>query len=144
MTEDKLDQILEMLGNISSKLEQQEKRICSLETKGNDSLDAEKIIIQESPREFFLKHSPKRDTDRTLVSIRFLELQKVPQITSKEIAESLAEMREKVPLNVADKIQLLDKRGFLFKSSKKEGLNCWNITDRGKKHLEELKNGRNK
>src|SRR3989338_3985049 len=144
MTEEKLDKAIDLLENISKRLDEQEKRLSNLENKSPEN-EPKPTLIKESSREFFLRYAPQKDTDKTLVVIHFLELKGVREITTKEIAATLSEMREVVPKNIADKIQLLDKRGFLIRAEqKKEGLNCWNLSQSGKNHLEDLKNGRNK
>ena len=96
----------------------------------------------ESPREFYHKFKTKKDTEKTLLIIHYLEKYKqTGNITIKEIAEGFKEVREQVPANISDKIQLLDKRGFLLKTGKVYNRQCWVLTNSAEKFLEGLRNG---
>ena len=97
-----------------------------------------KLAKEESAREFFLKFSPKTDTEKTLVAINFLEKKGLQTITVQEIANAYKEMREPLPKNISDKIQMLDKRGLLRKAGQEGKRKCWLISNTGEEYLRRL------
>jgi len=92
----------------------------------------------ESPREYFLKFNPKKDTEKALVAISFLEGRGLHSITINEISNTLKEMREKLPINISDKIQLLDKRALIKQSGQEGKRKCWIVSNTGKEFLRRL------
>lgn len=125
------DGIMELKKKLNIILQKSEK------TVPRDLAPSEK---EESPREFYIRYNPKTSTEKTLVVISFLEKKGIENITIKEIAEGFREMREPTPPNVSDKIQLLDKRGFLMKVDKMDKRHCWLLSNSGEKFLEGMKN----
>jgi len=133
---------------IEKRLEELEKRMDEIVAKLDAIFDKEisenfyneknKQIKDESPREFLLKFHPKNDTEKTLVAIYFLEKKGLQLITTNEIADTLKEMREKLPKNISDKIQLLDKRGFVKKAGQEGRRKCWIVSNRGEEYLRRL------
>ncbi len=105
----------------------------------NKSIDQytgfDKSVKEESSREFFLRFNPKNDTEKTLVAIKFLEKKGLQTITIKEISDTFKEMRESLPKNISDKIQLLDKRGFVKLSGQEGKRKCWIVSNTGENYL---------
>ncbi len=99
---------------------------------------SDKSAKDESAREFFLKFNPKNDTVKTLVAIKFLEKNGVQSITIREIADTFKEMREPVPTNISDKIQLLDKRGLVKIAGQEGKRKRWLISNTGEDYLGRL------
>jgi hypothetical protein len=126
---DKTEERLDLIESEIHKL----KELISSETK------QVKIKREESPREFLLKYNAKNDVERTLVTISYLEEKGVKEISIDEIRKVLIEMREKSNFNISDKLQQLDKRGFLLQNGQKEKKKLWLITNNGLKFMEELK-----
>ena len=91
--------------------------------------------------EFFKGFNPEKEIDKTLVIMYFLESRRgIKNITTKDISEGFREVREKTPKNVADKIQLLHKKGLITPVGMVDNLKGWMITRSGLNYLEELKN----
>jgi len=145
MDEDKLQKIMVYLENLNQRLSKIEG---DLSKQKNFLQKNENILIsvkEESFREFFLKFNPQKDTDKTLIIIYFLEsVKKTENITTKEIASGFSEVRETLPDNIADKIQMLHKRGFIMPKNILGRLRSWEVTTTGLKYLEELENGNKK
>ncbi len=145
MPKGKLDKIMQDLEDIKQRVSMIEsnlpKREESFEKKEKDVLP----MKQESFMEFFIKYKPKKDTDKTLVIMHFLESRwDMENITIKEISEGFKEVREKKPLNISDKLQLLHKKGLIMPSNPTSRLKSWMITRTGLNYLEKLKNGNKK
>ena len=125
-------------------LEDHEERIKKLESKREKDL-SDNIIPTEKPkslREFFKEYRSKNDTDKTLIIIKFYEAFKGDSaITVKEISQGFKEMREKLPQNISDKLQLLDKRGLAMPIEKKGRFKCWVLTNSGEKYLRDKLEG---
>lgn len=132
---------------ISECLKRIENRLAKIEDK---LLGEEKVIIQATPEdhvlkeksfmEFYLEYKSKTATDKTLVVMDFLEkMRGKKEATTKDISEAFREVREKVPLNISDKIQMLHKKGFVMPGEIINGLRGWTITRKGLMYLEELK-----
>jgi|GEM_PF-2445725 len=140
-----MDKII--LEDIMKKLNELQSEISSIK----NNLSSEKLEMQNTPMpqaklrtesfmEFFNKFNPKNEVDKTLVVMHFLELNRHKQnITTKDIAEGFKEVREKVPINVADKIQWLHKKGRVMPGEAVDNLKGWLITRSGLDYLKELK-----
>lgn len=109
-----------------------------LEKKQIEEKVSENVVKPESAREFFLRFNPKLDTDKTLVALYFLEKKGASSVTSIDITEALKEMREPSPKNISDKLQLLDKRGFLTSAGQEGKLKCWLVSRSGENYLTEM------
>ena len=139
----------EILNKIMQHLEDLNKRISSIEK--NLSTEKSGILLTERPKEesrresfmeFFRKYSPDKATDKTLIIMYFLELVRdVVNITTKDISSGFKEVREKVPANVADKIQMLHKKGLIMPGDNVDNLRGWLITRTGLDYLKELESG---
>lgn len=142
MIEKKLDQIIQHLNNLDRRLSKVES---SLSSEKPNNLLVEAIphkVREESFMEFLKKYSPEKETDKTLVIMYFLESKRnLLHITTKNISEGFKEVREKVPTNVADKIQMLHKKGLIMPGENVDKLKGWMITRSGLEYLEVLKNG---
>lgn len=143
MTKEKIDVVIELLNKLEERMNRLENLLFTVEVPNSD-LQAKKsegvIDRKESFMEFFRKHNPKSDTDKTLVIMYFLELNRaLKNITTKNISEGFREVREKVPTNVADKVQLLHKKSLIMPAESVEGMNGWMITQSGLDYLGDLK-----
>jgi hypothetical protein len=132
MEEDKILKSLKALEERLKKLEgsdQQPKPIIGFYT----------MTKEKSMREFFNEFdNVKSDTDKALIIMRFYELFKSKdKITALQILEGFREIREKVPQNIFDKLQLLDKRGLIMHNGKEGNTTLWSITNTGEKYLED-------
>jgi len=131
---------------IKEKINEFENRLKKIESKLDQLLNQEphkikesKRLKRESPREFLLNYNTKNDVEKTIVAISYLEEIGICEITIEEIRKTLVEMREKSSFNISDKIQQLDKRGFLVPNGQKEKKKLWLISNRGLEFLRELK-----
>jgi len=139
MSEDKLNKILEVLEELNKRVSNIEKNLVIKPQLNSEII--QKQIRGESFMEFFKKYHPEKETDKTLVIMHFLETSKnVINITSKDISEGFKEVREKIPSNVADKIQMLHKNGLIMPGENVNNLKGWLITRTGLEFLEKLKN----
>jgi hypothetical protein len=120
-------------------LDNYEKRISALET-------LEKII-QTSPsptikklsiREFILSKSPKGDVNKTLAIGYFFEkYEKMSSFNANDLERGFHAAREKVPLNINDKINLNIKKGMMMEADeKKDNLMAWMLTNKGENFVE--------
>ena len=138
MEEDKVDNIMEYLENLNQRISKIEEKFSK---QGDIPQKLRNIIKEESFREFFIKYNPKKDTDKTLIIILYLESKGVENITSKEIASGFKEIRENLPANIADKIQMLHKRGLITPKNELDRFRSWEITKSGLEYLGGLING---
>ena len=142
MDEGKLDKIMHYLEELNKRVTHIEEDLSSKEITAPQTEAPMNSEIEESFMEFFLKYNPEKETDKTLVIMHFLESRRHMQnITSKNISEGFKEIREKIPTNVADKIQMLHKKGLIMPSENVENLKGWLITRTGLEYLQNLKNG---
>jgi len=134
---------------INKRVEKLEKRVDEIFAKLDTILnkgtsekfynEENKQIKDESPREFLLKFHPKNGTEKSLVAIYFLEKKGSKPITVREIADVLKEMREALPKNLSDKIQMLDKRGLVKKVGQEGRRKCWIVSNTGEEYLRRLR-----
>jgi len=143
MKEEKFDKIMQYLEKLDKRISMIEENLPKHKAvldKSNNSISQER---EESFREFFIKYNPQKETDKTLVIIYFLELRrKMEHITTKEITLGFKEVREMLPKNISDKMQMLHKRGFIAPKDGMGRLKSWTITRSGLEHLEKLKDGK--
>ncbi len=132
--EDRITNLENMMKEVVSKLDSVLQN-----SKTQKTISDKKDAKEESPREFLLKFNPKTDTEKTLVAIHYLEEKNCPTITIKEIENIFKEMREKVPANISDKIQLLDKRAFLKLTGQEGKRKNWVVSNKGEEFLGRLK-----
>lgn len=136
------------LSEILQKLETLQSDVSSIKhflSIGNSKSGRESIVTKsarpESFMEFFNKFDPKNEADKALVIMRFMELNEgKTNVTTKDITEGFKAVREKVPINVADKIQWLHKKGRVMPGESVDNLKGWLITRSGLDYLEELEN----
>jgi hypothetical protein len=143
--EEKIDMILKNLKELKEQVSHIEEILST--KKSEPLLTGHSIDIPkgESFMEFFNKFYLQNDTDKALVIMSFLESRKsIKNITTKNISEGFREVREKIPSNVADKIQMLHKKGYIMPGETVENLKGWLITRTGLEYLEELRNGKDK
>ena len=140
MEQDKISKILDLLRGMDERLEKveaklQEKEVFK-EKPSESSIPKDKSFV-----EFYLEHKPKNETDKTLIIINFLEMARgIKSVTSKDITQAFREVREKPPINVSDKIQMLHKRGLIMPGELVDTMKSWTLTRSGLNYLETLKN----
>ena len=140
MVETTLKDIMNKLEKIESEISYLKGILSKEKAEMQNTQTSQEKMRKESLMEFFRKYNPKKDTDKSLVIMRFLEVNReMNNITSKSIIEGFREVREKPPQNVADKIQALHKKGFVMPGEIVENLKGWVITRSGLNYLEELK-----
>ena len=143
MSNNKLDNIITSLENLSKRISNIESNLSKRKPEilvGQVCSKAVKVK-NESFMEFFKKFNPKKETDKTLIIMYFLESRRdIVNITTKDIAVGYKEIREKAPTNIPDKIQMLHKKGLVMPGEIIDKLKGWVITRSGLDYLEELKN----
>lgn len=145
MEEYKLDKIMKYLEDLNKRISNIESNLSARKPEILVEQVSPKAVKNESFMEFFKKFNPKKETDKTLVIMYFLESgRNIVNITTKNIAEGYKEIREKGPANVADKIQMLHKKGLIMPGEMVDNLKGWVITRSGLDYLEGLKNGNKK
>ena len=142
MSTDKLDKIMKYLEDLNKRISNIENNLSTRKPEISVEQEPFKVVKLESFIEFFKKFDPKSETDKTLVIMFFLESKRnIKNITTKDIAEGYKEVREKTPVNVSDKVQLLHKKGLIMPGQTVNTLKGWIITRSGLEYLEKLKNG---
>jgi hypothetical protein len=131
MYEDKLKELEERIVKIESLLSTSNTSSFTQQERGLSS--------RESPRGFLNKFGPKNDVENTLVAIHYLEGNEAMEISVNEIEETLKSMRVKPAKNLSDKLQQLDKRGYLLPNGQKGNKKLWLVSDKGREFLGRLK-----
>jgi hypothetical protein len=125
----------EEIANIRKVLEEHEERISKLEKifETKPEVSEKRISIKE----FILQKQPKNDIQRALAIGYYLEkLEGFSSFTFRDLAEGFREAREKVPPNVADKIQKNVAKGYMMEASEeKDGLKAYVLTNGGEKFV---------
>jgi hypothetical protein len=122
---------------IEETLENHEKRITILEktlSETKPKMTTKKISIKE----FILQKQPKNDILRTLAIGYYLEKNGgLASFNGKDIEKGFRDAREKVPLNVPDKIQKNIAKGHMMEAEEeKDGLKAYVLTNLGEKFVE--------
>ena len=142
MPEDKFDKIMKNLEELNKRISNIESSLSTKKSEISVIRDSPKVVRGESFMEFFRKYSTEKETDKTLIIMYFLESRRnILNITTKDISGGFKEVREKTPVNVADKIQMLHKKGLIMPGDMVNNLKGWMITRSGLKYLEKLKDG---
>lgn len=91
-----------------------------------------------SIKEFFLKHNAKADTDKVLVFGYFLEKHKAYEsFNMADIRQCYFEAKEKIPLNISDKMNMnLSKGLFMLAPKKKAGKRTVILTRTGEEYVQ--------
>ncbi len=120
---------------INKKLKELEKRISKLEVSFEAKPDISKKEI--SIKEFIISKNPKDDVQRTLaIGFYFENYKNFHSFNANELKKGYREAREKVPINVSDKIQLNIRKGHIMDvEDKKENAKAWTLTDSGEKYV---------
>ena len=121
----------EEFSKIKKKIDEHEKRISELENLVQTK--SEGIKKKLSIKEFILQKKPRNDLQRALAISYYLEnYEGFSCFNSKDIGKGFREAREKVPTNVADKIQQNIAKGYLMKADeKKDGKVAYVLTNTG-------------
>lgn len=118
------------------KLEEHEERISKLEKL----LQTKKEVMKKrlSIKEFILQKKPRNDVQRALAISYYLEnYEGFSCFNSKDIGKGFREAREKVPTNVADKIQQSIAKGYMMKADEeKDGKIAYVLTNTGVRFIE--------
>jgi len=121
---------------IRKKLEEHEERISKLEKL----LQTKKEVMKKrlSIKEFILQKKPRNDVQRALAISYYLEnYEGFSCFNSKDIGKGFREAREKVPTNVADKIQQSIAKGYMMKADEeKDGKIAYVLTNTGVRFIE--------
>lgn len=143
MGQNEVSKIIEMLEDLNKRISKIEGNLVQKKESPKEESEKKEKLREESFMEFFNKYNPKKETDKALVIMHFLESrQKIDNMTSKEISNGFKEVREKIPTNVSDKIQMLHKRGLIMPEGSLGRSKSWLITRTGLEYLEGLKSGR--
>jgi len=127
--------MVEEIAKIRKLLEEHEERISRLEKifKTKPEVSEKRISIKE----FILQKQPNDDIQRALTIGYYLEkLGGFLSFTFRDLEEGFREARERVPPNVADKIQKNIAKGYMMEASEeKDGLKAYVLTNRGEKFV---------
>lgn len=127
------------LAAIYRQLDDHERRLSALESalqaKQTSGEPARKRI---SLKEFILSKKPKDDVQRTLAIGYFLEkYEEFSRFNSKDLTTAFRSSKEKVPLNVSDKLQMNVKKGHMMDSGeKKDNMKSYVLTSSGEQLVE--------
>jgi len=120
--------------DIKKRIVDLENRLAKLEgSKKTTDIDRKKLSIKE----LFRLKKPKNDVQKTLLIGYYLE--KYENMTSfnvNDIKNSFRDAKEKLPLNVWDKIQLNLKKGHMDYMEKKDDLKAYMLTSSGEDYVE--------
>lgn len=126
------------LEQIKNRIDQYEERLSKLEDFLTGQRKAKKKKL--SLREFILLKSPSNNVQQTLCIGYFLEnYNGLSSFNKKDLERGYRKAREKVPLNVNDKVNLNIKKGYMKEASKKkDNLKAWTLTNSGQEEVERL------
>jgi len=125
----------EDISEVKRILEDHERRISALEGMPEKlKSEGKKLSIKE----FVLTKNPTDDVQRTLVIGYYLEnFGGVEAFNVKDLTEGFRLARERVPLNMNDKVNLNISKGYLMKAGeKKDNLKAWVLTSSGERFVE--------
>ncbi len=115
-------------------LKNHEKRLSELEGLFRKSTP---VIKPLSIREFLNEKNPNSDTDKTLAMGYYLEKYKgLTPFNKNDLKKIFIEAREKIPLNINDKINLNIRKGYIMEVGEKEGFKAFQLTNSGEKYVE--------
>lgn len=128
MSKNQINEIIERLNELES-------RVAKLESNKITNLPKNKKL---SVREFIQSKAPQNDVQKTLIIGYYLEkYENIPFFNVNDIKNCFKNAREKIPKNVADKIQLNIKKGHLMDyEEKKDNLKAYNLTISGEEYIE--------
>lgn len=126
----------EEFSKIKRKLEEHEKRISKLEKLLQTKPEVSKKKI--SIKEFILQKQPKNDVQRALAIGYYLEnYQGFSCFNFRDVRHGFRRARERVPTNVADKIQQNIAKGHMMEANEeKDGLKAYVLTNNGARFVE--------
>lgn len=118
---------------IKKKLESFERRISVLEGKPQQLVSKSLSI-----KEFLLQKNPKDDTDKTLGIGYYLEKYEGFELFNiKDLEDGFRRAKEKVPININDKVNKNIQKGFIDEAKdKKNNFKAWYLTNSGEKFVE--------
>jgi hypothetical protein len=121
------------LKEIKKKLEELEQRILQIE---NNSLQPQPISKKTSLQEFITQKNAKNDVQKTLAIGYYIGQYSGP-FNSKDIEKGFIEARERIPINVSDKIKMNCTNGDMIPTGEeKEGLKAYVLSNGGIKKVE--------
>jgi hypothetical protein len=96
------------------------------------------MVKEISIKEFILSKKPKDDVQKTLAIGYFLEQhQHYTSFNVKDIESGFRASKEKVPLNIPDKIQMNLKKGQMMEAKeKKDNIKAYVLTNSGDRYVE--------
>jgi len=121
---------------IKKKLEEHEKRIIKLENLFQSK--PEPVKKELSIKEFILLKRPNNDVQMTLaIGYYFEKYQGFPSFNVKDLESGFRTAKEKVPLNIPDKVQLNMKKGHMDEAKeKKDSIKAYYLTNSGEQFVE--------
>lgn len=109
-----------------------EQRVEKLENLLNNPSTTSVTKKTETLREFIKAKHPSNDVEKTICIIYYREMMEgVEEVSSTDVKEGFRHAREKVPMNVSDKLGLCAKRGFIDSVREERGKIYWSITNTG-------------
>jgi hypothetical protein len=123
MSESQIEKIME-------KLKELEIRVSKLEDF--KPINVNKKQKKESIREFIISKNPRNDVQKTLAMGYYIEkYEQEDSFNINDIKKCFKDARERIPPNVADKIQLNIKKAHMMDTDKKDGLKGYILTNSG-------------
>jgi hypothetical protein len=120
-------------------LEDHENRIKKLELFAQSIQSKPEVVKKKiSIKEFILSKNLKDDVQKTLaIGYYFEKYEGLPSFNVKDLDKGFRDAREKVPSNVADKIQKNIAKGHVMEAEEeKDGLKAYVLTNSGEKFVE--------
>ncbi|MBI3859549.1 MAG: hypothetical protein HY296_04840 [Thaumarchaeota archaeon] len=128
-TEEKINEILEILKRLEARIATQETRSIA------------PAAVKQKPysiKEFVIARNPNNDTKKTLAIGYFLEkYENLPSFNIRDLETGFRNAKEKVPLNMNDKVNGNIRNGHVMEAEElKDGLTAWTLTSTGERFVE--------
>ena len=93
---------------------------------------------QTSIKEFILAKKPKDDVEKTLTIGYYLEnFRSMSSFNVKDLEDGFREAKEKIPVNINDKVAKNIQKGYMMDvKKKKDKLKAWTLTSTGERFVE--------
>jgi len=127
----------EDIASIRNRLDELEKRIAKIE--GLLPSKPKSLEKKISMKEFILQKHPGNDVEKTLAIAYYLEnYEGFSSFNAMDIEDGFRDVRERVPTNVADKIQKNIAKGHMMEAKEeKNGHKAYVLTSSGERFVED-------
>jgi hypothetical protein len=123
---------------ILSEIASLKERVTALEALAKGPQAKESFGKKMSLKEFLIERNPSGDVQKTIAIAFYLEtVEKMQSFNRGDIEDGFRQAREKVPMNVSDKISMATKNGYFMEDKEsKNNLKAWVLTNTGMKFVE--------